>query len=74
MTTYPHPACMEPDGGEGPCRGYVALQEDRERLHRALSAIMVWHANWDAEFHGEDEWRGDKQIALAALRGEDAKL
>lgn len=35
MTTYPHPACMEPDGGDGPCAGYktleakVAVLEDR---------------------------------------------
>lgn len=27
ITTYPHPACMEPDGGDGPCRGFVALNE-----------------------------------------------
>jgi hypothetical protein len=31
MTTYPHPACMEPDGGEGPCAGYLAVAKDAER-------------------------------------------
>lgn len=32
MTTYPHPACMEPDGGDGPCRGYQALENENSIL------------------------------------------
>lgn len=38
MTTYPHPACMEPDGGDGPCAGYNAL--DRE-LTKALNLLVA---------------------------------
>lgn len=41
MTVYPHPACMEPDGGEGPCRGYVALNEalDAHKLMLTESSL-----------------------------------
>lgn len=38
--TYPHPACMEPDGGEGPCRGYIALNEALEAHKIMLSEAM----------------------------------
>ncbi len=36
MTTYPHPACMEPDGGDGPCRGYEALATEAKNLRAKL--------------------------------------
>lgn len=30
--TYPHPDCMVPDGGEGPCAGYRALEAERNHV------------------------------------------
>ena len=42
MTIYPHPACMEPDGGEGPCAGYLALASENERLRSALRQAEAW--------------------------------
>lgn len=32
-----------------------------------LKAIMTWHRNWDAPFHDDDEWIGDRDLALAAI-------
>ena len=40
MTTYPHPACMEPDGGDGPCRGYQALEKKYEDLRTFVREIV----------------------------------
>lgn len=41
MTIYPHPACMEPDGGDGPCAGYQALQA-KVLTKDELNLIRQW--------------------------------
>lgn len=48
MTTYPHPDCMLPDGGNGPCKGYQALalkfdqkvSADRDGVVREMSQAI----------------------------------
>lgn len=42
MTTYPHPACMEPDGGDGPCAGYQSLEKRRAHLEAIAHAANTY--------------------------------
>jgi hypothetical protein len=46
MTTYPHPACMEPDGAKGPCAGYQALTDENERLRSALRQAEAYWSDY----------------------------
>lgn len=58
--TYPHPACMEPDGGDGPCHGYEALAAEARNLRAELDrtrgdfkvALADLVAVYDAEVQG----------------------
>lgn len=56
---------------------YNQAREDRavllaevDRLRLRLSAILTWPANWTAPWESEGEWRGDLELAKAALRGD----
>lgn len=59
--TYPHPACMEPDGGEGPCSGYAALVDENERLRSALRLAAVYWYDYHVPCVYE-EWDNDCEI------------
>lgn len=63
MTTYPHPACMEPDGGEGPCAGYLALQAKYETEHAIVA--RVWKALRIPDYAGAKGKAIDELVAEA---------
>jgi Lar family restriction alleviation protein len=35
-----------------------------ERASNAIGALLQWTSNWTVPFEGEDEWLGDKDVAL----------
>lgn len=67
MTTYPHPACMEPDGGEGPCRGYLALSAENEKLRAALIAICTEAADYDTSYKPDRLKHSIMEMVAAAI-------
>lgn len=60
----------EKEGVDGWWGTMAAAADEIELLRLRMSAILTWHANWDAPFHDDDEWREDLRLAKAALRGE----